>query len=223
MTDESLHVAVVDIGKLENLGWVIKGPSVTKSGTDIDCCIKALTSAMKAGPLALGFEAPMFVPYDRKVCELDKARKNEGDRAFSASPGACVLTKGLVIVPYILKNLWKGLRQQSIDVKPTFKWRKPLYPRNLLLFEAFVTHEGKSNHIECAEKAVDQFPKGWKERKAFKSDIDETSTLNLLGAMLLRTGWIDDVKMLGEPCLVVQPKENKPRPTTKNTFPMTTA
>ena len=95
MTDESLHVAVVYIGKLTNLGWVVEGPSVTESGTDIDSCIDALASAMKMGPLALGFEAPMFVPYGRKRCDLDRARNGERDRSFSAGAGACVLTKGL--------------------------------------------------------------------------------------------------------------------------------
>lgn len=104
MTDEPLHVAVVDIGKLTNLGWVVEGPSVTESGTDIDRCIKVLAIAMRTGPLALGFGAPMFVPYGRKRCDLDKAREGDGGRAFSASPGACVLTKALGIVPYILKG-----------------------------------------------------------------------------------------------------------------------
>jgi len=66
MSNELLHAAVVDIGSLRNLGWVIEAPSVTKSGTDVDSCIEVLASAMKVGPLALGFEAPMFVPYGRK-------------------------------------------------------------------------------------------------------------------------------------------------------------
>ena len=65
MADESLHVAVVDIGRLENLGWVVEGPFITESGTDIDLCIEALAKAISTGALALGFEAPMFVPYGR--------------------------------------------------------------------------------------------------------------------------------------------------------------
>jgi len=47
----------------------------TTPGTDIDKCIEVLASAMKMGPVALGFEAPMFVPYGRKRCDLDKSRK----------------------------------------------------------------------------------------------------------------------------------------------------
>ncbi len=205
MTNESLHVAVVDIGRLTNLGWVVEGPSVTKSGTDIDSCIEVLASAMKMGPLALGFEAPMFVPYGRKRCDLDKGREGDGDRAFSASAGACVLTKGLVIVPYILE----GLRCHAKAARPTFKWRDRLSERDLLLFEAFVTHVGGSvSHEECARLALKQFPKGWEKRASFESAVEQPCTMNLLGAMLLRIGWTDDLTMLSEPCLVVRHRGN---------------
>jgi hypothetical protein len=200
---EPLHVAVIDIGNLANLGWVVEGPSVIGSGADIDQFIEALVKAMKMGPLALGFEAPMFVPYGRNRRGLDKARKNEGDRAFAASGGACALTKGLVIIPYILE----ALRSRAKSARPTFNWRERLFEGDLLLFEAFVTHVGKSgSHEDCARLALERFPKGWEERALFRSAIEEPCTLNLLGAMLLRTGWTDDLKMLSEPCLVIRHK-----------------
>jgi hypothetical protein len=205
MVDESLHVAVVDIGKLTNLGWAIEGPSVNDSGEDIDKCIEVLANAMKIGPLALGFEAPMFVPYGRKRCDLDKAREGDGDRAFSATPGACVLTKALVIVPYILE----GLRCRAKAARPTFKWRERLSERDLLLFEAFVAHVGRSvSHEKCARLALKLFPKDWEERASFESAVKEPRTMNLLGAMLLRTGWTKDTTVLSEPCLVVRHQGN---------------
>jgi hypothetical protein len=201
MTDESLHVAVVDIGRLANLGWVVEGASVKESGTDIDLCIEVLARAMKNGPLALGFEGPMFVPYGRKRCDLDKCRKGEGDRAFSAAAGACVLAKGLVIVPYILE----GLRCRVKAARPTFNWHSQLLKQNLLLFEAFVTNMGKSvSHEGCAQLAINQFLKGWKNRASFESSVEERCTMNLLGALLLRIGWTDDLTMLSAPCLVVR-------------------
>ena len=225
MTDESLHAAVVDIGKVTNLGWVVEGPSVNGCGDDIDKCIDTLAAALKKGPLALGFEAPMFVPYGRERSEFDKARKGEGDRSFSAAAGACVLTKGLVTVPYILQ----GLRHRAESAMPTFKWRERLSERDLLLFEAFVVHVGKSvDHEGCARLAIRQFPKEWEKRAILESAIDEPCTMNLLAAMLLRMGWSHEVKMLSEPCLVVRagktPSDKPPRlgsrhhlsPTTQN-------
>ena len=75
----------------------------------------------------------------------------------------------------------------------------------LLLFEAFVTHVDQSlSHVDCARLALNCFPKGWEERASFKSAIEEPSTLNLLGAMLLRIGWTEDLTVLSEPCLVVR-------------------
>jgi hypothetical protein len=203
MTEESLHVAVVDIGSLANLGWAVEGPFVTESGTDIDLCIEALAKAMRVGPLALGFEAPMFVPYGRNRRDLDKARDGEGDRAFSASGGACSLTKGLVIIPHILEEL----RRRAKSARPTFRWREKLSEGDLLLFEAFVTHVGKSvGHVGCAKLALKRFPEGWENRATFESAVAEPTTLNLLGAMLLRIGWNDDLTMLSEPCLVLRHK-----------------
>jgi len=196
-----LHVAVVDIGNLKNLGWVIEGPSVVKSGTDIGLCVEALASAIGMGPLALGFEAPMFVPYGRNRCDLDRARKGDGDRAFVASGGACVLAKGLVIVPYILDGPWRRAK----DATPTFKWRAHLSERDVRLLEAFVTHIGRSvNHAECARLALKRFPKEWGKRALLNSAIEEACTLNLLGAVLLRIGWTEDLTVLSEPCLVVR-------------------
>jgi hypothetical protein len=205
MTNESLHVAVVDIGSLPNLGWAVEGQSVNGSGTDIDMCVEVLATAKKKGPLALGFEAPMFVPLGRKRRDLDKARNGDGDRAFSASAGASVLTKALVIVPYILE----GLRSRAKVARPTFKWRGEISKRDLLLFEAFVTHVGKSvSHEQCARLAIMRFREGCSKGASFESAVQETCSLNLLGAILLRIGWSDDLKMLSEPCLVVRHRGN---------------
>jgi len=69
VTNESLQVAVVDIGNLANLGWVVEGPSAPELGTDIDR-VEALAKAMKMGPRAMGFEAPMFVPFRKEAMRL---------------------------------------------------------------------------------------------------------------------------------------------------------
>jgi hypothetical protein len=73
---------------------------------------------------------------------------------------------------------------------------------------AFVTHMGKSvSHEQCARLALMRFREGWGERASFESAVQEPCTMNLLGAILLRMGWSDDLKMLSEPCLVVRHRE----------------
>lgn len=200
---QQMHVAAIDIGKVANLGWVIFGPNVSERGTNLDQFINCCDRAMKLGPVALGFEAPMFAPWRSEMGTLDKGRQDENDRSFMAAAGACVLAKALAIVPYIVQNLHRTNREAA----PTFKWREPLHNNALLLWEAFVTHQaGHVDDIGCAELAARRFAKGMETPRDFSSAIREPQTLNLLGAMLIRCQWSSDTSLLAEPCLVVRVK-----------------
>jgi hypothetical protein len=62
-------------------------------GNEIDECVQSLAAALRNGPLALGFEAPMFVPIRTDPKRLTAARKGDAgkgmpSRPFSASAGA---------------------------------------------------------------------------------------------------------------------------------------
>jgi len=139
---------------------------------------------------------------------LLKARQGEVigriSRPFSAAAGATVLVTALVIVPYVLDRL----RSQVPKAKATLEWRTPMAGRaDLLLFEAFVTNQGKktpTRHIEDAGLAVTAFQRGMTEPASFRSAIAESRCLNLLGASMLRTGWSSDPAILSETCLVVR-------------------
>ena len=196
-----LHVAAVDIGSPQSghLGWAIHGPQHQESGDDIDSAIELFANVLETGPLALGFESPQFVPYRDEVRKLTRARHNERDRAFSAAPGATVLTTGLVVIPYILKRL-KQLRPDGLAWQ---NWNSlPEQRDELLVFEAFVTGKAKGNsHVADAERAIAAFQKGG---VAPQNAIEETDCFSLLGAMLLRTGWTLDASELSQPCLVVK-------------------
>ena len=204
-----MHAAVIDIGspKKKNLGWAISGPTRCQ-GTDLDQCVGVLASALDAGPLALGFEAPMFVPCHQSPSDLTKARQGECvggiNRAFSAGAGSAVLVTGLVVVPYLLTKL----RARVPGATATLDWRAPPTERkHLLLFEAFVTNQkktGDSRHVEDARRAVEAFQDGMRDPAQLKSAVVVDSCFSLIGAMLLRTGWTHDLAILHEPCLVVR-------------------
>ena len=85
---EHMNIAVIDIGSpsKDNIGWAIVG-SHERSGKNLAALISALAGALRAAPLALGFEAPMFVPMRERAMELMRARNGERDRAFSAHAG----------------------------------------------------------------------------------------------------------------------------------------
>ena len=157
-----MNIAVVDIGKPgANFGWAMVGDTKGE-GNDIDVCVQRLAEALRKGPLALGFEAPMFVPIRTDPERLTAARNGEfgkglPSRPFSASAGATSLVTGLVVVSYILARL----RLLVPEATATLDWRlPPADPGRLMLFEAFVTDQRKTaatRHIEDAHLAIAAF------------------------------------------------------------------
>ncbi len=164
-----MRVAVIDIGSPEkdNIGWAIVGRK-SDCGTDLDKCVKSLARALEAGPLALGFEAPMFVPMREEPKSLTEARRGEGNRAFSAGPGATALVTSTVVAPYVLRRLREDVR----DAAATLDWRDwpgdRAGPKQMLLFEAFVTNQNgnKDNrHVEDAKLAAEEIYSKLKEKE----------------------------------------------------------
>ena len=204
-----MRTAVIDIGKPgKHLGWSIDGANPA-GGDNIDDCIGVFATALNEEGLALGFEAPMFVPMRNDPFTLTKARQGEcgngfPNRPFSAAAGTSVLVTALVVVPYVLSKL----RKMSPGAIATLEWRsQPKGPAHLLLFEAFVSNQKKTSdtrHEEDARLAVEAFNRGMADRATFKSAVEEPDCLSLLGAMMLRTGWATDPKILQESCLVVR-------------------
>jgi hypothetical protein len=201
-----MHVAVIDIGKPDkNLGWAIRGPNISGQGGNLDKCIESVSAALRFGPVALGFEAPLFVPMRGSAAELTKARQGECEnginRPFSAGAGASVLVTGLTVIPYVLTKI----RETALDVMVTLDWRSPLSQNSLLLFEAFVSNRKSSavdRHIDDSLLAISAFKR--RSTVDLESSVDVPISFNLLGAMLLRTGWTHDTELLAKPCLVVK-------------------
>lgn len=204
-----MHVAVIDVGKPnKNLGWAIIGPAPS-DGTDLDVCIRNIAAALEKGPVALGFEAPMYVPLRKKPADLTKARAGECrdgvNRPYSASAGSTVLVTATVVASYVLAEL----RALAAAETATMDWKTYLaHPRGLLLFEAFVTNQRKTTntrHVEDALLAASYLHSAIMHGQPISSAIHEPNCLSLLGAMLLRTGWTNDPHILSEECLVVRP------------------
>jgi len=88
-----IMVAVADIGSIKagNFGWVIDHPRNGRSqGSDIDVFADGLISALKAGEkVALGFEAPMFVPVRDQALRVANARIGEGNRRRGRDRDTC--------------------------------------------------------------------------------------------------------------------------------------
>ena len=188
-----MNVGVIDIGspQKKNIGWAIVGDNGCCCGTDLDKCVEKLAAELREGPLALGFEAPMFVPMRKKAEELTKARRGERTRAFSASPGATVLVTARVVVPYVLG----GLREAVPGATATMDWlqwqRQEAGCAKLLLFEAFVSGRGKKQggeHEEDAKSAARDLYAKILKKDPIVSAVTVDKGSNILGAMMMRTG-----------------------------------
>lgn len=194
-------IAAVDIGspRAGRLGWATLPDGVT--GRSIGQLVEAIAEGLKQGPVALGFEAPLWVPARADEMTVTGARVGEKSRAWSAGAGSGALATGLAVIPHFLSRL----RQASPDATATMDWKRPPErSQEILLWEAFVSSSDKADsHEEDAMVAARGFARACGDLDAFQKLTSEPC-LNLLGACLLRTGWTNDIAVLSSDLLVLR-------------------
>ncbi|MFS2150770.1 hypothetical protein [Rhizobium sp. Rhizsp42] len=203
-----MHYAVVDIGspKQGNLGWWITGPFIEDGGTGPEDLIVSLTEAILAGPVVLGFEAPMYVPTKRDIGATLQQRPGETGRPWSAGAGASVTAMALALVPAILDRLASNIP----GLKAWQDWTSlPAEPGEILVFEAFVTSGVSDGHAEDARLAA------YAARELLgggdvKSALGQEPCMSMLGAALLHAGLSNDLEELRRQCLVVKLAKTRP-------------
>jgi hypothetical protein len=201
-------VCVVDVGSpvQDNLWWAIVSSDDSQApviGNDLVEGVGRIAGRLIDEPVALGFEAPMYVPIREKTMELLKARKGEGARPWSAGAGAQTLTMGIPIATYMLQKL----REKAPGARAFLNWKSfRLESNNLLLFEAFVSGKSKGkDHTDDANLAASKMLEYLLSNQYENAIQPDDNITNLLGMALLKAGWSTDIKLLDEPCLVVSP------------------
>ncbi|WP_312136496.1 hypothetical protein [Brevundimonas sp.] len=198
-------IGVIDVGspKSGKLGWAIMVPNTPPVlGKDLDTFIDTMSMLGADWPLAIGFEAPLFIPLQQEALKILSARKGEGSRPWSAGAGAAVTTAALAVMTYTLAGLRKGLTRATAttDVNAL-----PERPGDTFFFEAFVTATSKGeSHADDALIAAREMHALMTSGRTFRSVIDEPEVFSLLGASLLRTNWTSNLAVLSTPCLVVK-------------------
>ena len=154
------------------------------------------------GGVALGFEAPMFVPLRTDPLELTKRRVGETNPNWIGGPGSAVLATGLAQVPWILRDVKSRL---SVVGRATLVWTEfASGEANLFLWEAFVSGHAKGDsHIRDAQIAVGKFQESLPDPSTFNA-ITEATVTSLIGAAMLRTAWSSDLSLLGQHCVVIK-------------------
>ena len=109
-----MDIYCADIGSITsgNFGWYgLKSDGTSASGQEIEELAELVLNGLNATKkVALGFEAPMFVPFRKDPETLTQKRKGETDKNWIGGPGATVLATALVQVPWVLKTIRAGLK-----------------------------------------------------------------------------------------------------------------
>ena len=201
--DADIVIGAVDVGAPKNIGWAVLDSSGAEHGSDLDDFVRCLADRSNGRPAALGFEAPMFIPHGRPVAKLTGQRLGENGRPWSAGAGATVTTIGLAVVSHVLGEL----RMLEPKRRAVLDWRSWPNGDDTLLFEAFVSgdnHAGPGEHWRDALNAAEGFKAALGDLGAANAVV-EPDVFSLVGACLLRTGWREDPRVLGESCLVIRP------------------
>lgn len=203
-----LTVAVLDVGSARNTGWwrsPIDGePS---HGVDVDSLCDEVAADLSVGnPVALGFEAPLWMPYASTAAQLGKARPQEHP-SWGAGAGATVLTHGIQQMTYVLHRI-AGASGDRLPV-PT------LNPEDLrdgdaelLIWEAFVSGRAKDRtaadpHVSDARAAGLEFIRRWRQAPLM-SDLGDVDAVSLAGLALLRSGLTSDAGVVTAAPVVVR-------------------
>ena len=213
----SRRIYAVDVGSTRNgergqppnFAWARVDPQMPEGlvgSFDIELLCDRLVADLKARrSVALGLEAPLFIPVPTAASKLSRGRKNEGSRSFAAPAGLAVASLGLHQAAWILRRVSECCSNSvSFQVAPT-AWPPNADAMVLFCWEAFVSESAHSpSHITDAATAVMDF-------LAHESDLASANAvtaehpLSLIAAAALWSGLAVGPEMLREPTVVLRP------------------
>ena len=210
---ENLRIYAVDIGTLKttkqrpvsNFGWACANTdgAIEDQGTEIGPLTLSLALDLAKGrPVALGFEAPLFLRIRNAPEELTSARIVDQGKAWSAAAGLGSFAVGAVQVPWLMRALASRLDN---PVPCFLNWKAfRAAQKGLFIWEAFVTGDAKGeSHVDDASIAVNAFQKSLPD-PTFDRPAEIGNVMNLAGCALLWAGLSQDLGLLQEPCVVIK-------------------
>jgi hypothetical protein len=214
---KNLVIYCADVGSVRtgSFAWA-RDPAIpaeleSREQTSIDDLCFSVAHDLNAGrAVALGFEAPLFVPVPVSSTDLGRARDGEGNRAWSAGAGAGVLATGLAQTAWVLRNLREACPTQALSAT----WDGfSQAGEGLLIWEAFVsgnakpTSEAETSHKADAAAAVTAFRDSLPNPPE-RSVITTSDPFSLIGAAAIWSGWISDLSFLHEASVAIRPSGN---------------
>ena len=158
--------------------------------------------------VALGFEAPLFIPVPQDASRLSRGRTGEGNRSFAAPPGLSVTTLGLHQAAWLLDRIRTLLGSDNSMVRFTQDpraWPPVVDARVLFCWEAFVSGKAHGrDHVADAITAVFAFAQE-ETHLASNRRICAERPLSVIAAAALWSGWIHDLAELHISNIVIMP------------------
>lgn len=177
-----------------------------QASRDIQRLVKRLELDIDEGySVALGFEAPLFMPVPDNSRDLSKRREGEGSRSFASQIGLSVGALGIHQSAWILKRLHESSSRKCKFMLDLQCWPPPNHRLILFCWEAFVSEKAHSGEdVKDAATAVDFFFKN--ERNLQKANaVRAEDSISLIGAAALWSGWARDLAYLHKTTLVLKP------------------
>lgn len=206
-------------GKEPSFAWVRLDPTVTNNPitayTDIEKLIERIRQDADAEhDIALGFEAPLFIPIPHQAANLSKGRLGEGKYPFSSHIGLAVTTLAIHQSAWILMKLRAFVSSRYKFTTDIDAWVSNNSSPILFCWEAFVSgtahSKSRSNpHGKDAANAAVYFCQ--KENNLLSVDlVSAENPFSLIGAAAIWSGWTNDIAWLHKQVLVIKPTHPLP-------------
>jgi len=200
---QDLLIAAVDVGGRANIGWSTSDGDGDTGNMTIDELVAQLGSGLEDGrSVALGVEAPLYLPIAETEEAINSQRAGEGNRSWSASSGSSVATLGIHQLAYILRKL-KDVNAEC----PTPRFGRPDVGDELsfTVWEAFVSGDAKGDdHEQDARIAINHLVNRLNDAE-WQSDLRPSGTVvNIAAAATLATWPEADPSLMTSACAVVK-------------------
>lgn len=196
-------------GRTPNFAWARvepADPTFVVGSSDIGKLADRIIRDLQNGQsIALGFEAPLFIPVPVESSALCYGRKNEGRRSFAAPAGLAVATLGLHQAAWILRRIADSCGDWIEFETGAGSWPPSEGHPILFCWEAFVSDQAHGRtHLQDAATAAMAFLSA-EANLADATTITAESPLSIIAAAALWSGLATDTAILHQPTVVIRP------------------
>lgn len=212
------RIYAVDIGttlKKKAFAWAVTQPKSEEVWTSqcIESLVEAMAIDLREGvSVALGLEAPLFLPVPDSASDLSKGRTGDTDRSCFAPAGGYVSTLGLHQAAWMLREIKQSCGGLCAFTLDPARWYPLEGPPVLFLWEAFVSKNAhapkdkENGHMADAATAAHFFATNECQLNEHRQICTE-NPISLIGAAALWSGWSTDLALLHKETVVLRPNQ----------------